>query len=135
MADRAALRQILLNLLDNAAKYGPPGQTIRVEVARGGIGACVSVSDDGPGVIESERERVWQPFYRAERDVVSATTGSGIGLAVVGELVRQLDGRRRIEAGPGGTGARVVIELPAASARREEPEPELHSDEYPVASR
>jgi len=135
MADRAALRQILLNLLDNAAKYGPAGQTVRVAVERGGIGACVSVADEGPGVLPEERERVWQPFYRAERDVVSATTGSGIGLAVVGELVRQLDGRRRIEAGPGGTGARVVIELPLAPARREQPEPELHSDEYPVASR
>jgi signal transduction histidine kinase len=135
LADRAALRQILLNLLDNAAKCGPPGQTIRVTVARGGIGACVAVADEGPGVPEAERERVWQPFYRADRDVTSATTGSGIGLSVVNELVRQLDGRRRIEPVPGGTGARVVIELPLAPARHAEPEPELHSDEYPVASR
>ena len=135
LADRAALRQVLLNLLDNAAKYGPPGQTIRVTVDRGGIGACIAVADEGPGVPEAERERVWQPFYRADRDVTSATTGSGIGLAVVGELVRQLDGRRRIEPGPGGTGARVVIELPLAPTRHEEPEPDLHSDEYPVASR
>ena len=135
MANRAALRQILLNLLDNAAKYGPPGQTIRVRVDRGGFGARLTVTDEGPGVAEAERERVWAPFYRADRDVTSATTGSGIGLSVVGELVRQLDGRRRIEAGPGGMGARVVIELPAAPGRREERVEELRADEHPVATR
>ena len=135
MADRAALRQILLNLLDNAVKYGPSGQTIRVAVERAGIGARISVMDQGPGVAEAERERVWEPFYRASRDVVSATTGSGIGLSVVSDLVRLQHGRRRVEAVPGGTGARIVVELPEASARHDEPEHEPVSEEYPVAHR
>ncbi len=116
LVDRAAFRQILLNLLDNAAKYGPPSQTVTVGVARaGGERVRVWVEDEGPGVPEAERVRVWQPFYRAERDRGSVATGSGIGLAVVGDLVAQQHGRRWIETGATG-GARVLLELPAAPA-------------------
>ncbi|HEY0971504.1 MAG TPA: HAMP domain-containing sensor histidine kinase, partial [Gemmatimonadales bacterium] len=112
LVDRGSLRQIALNLLDNAAKYGPPGQTVTVGVERIGDG-CVRlwVEDEGPGVPEEERERVWSPFYRAQRDLVSAVTGSGIGLSVVADLVALQNGRRRIESAPGG-GARVVLEFP-----------------------
>ncbi len=116
LVDRAAFRQILLNLLDNAAKYGPPSQTVIVGVARAGAEHVrIWVEDQGPGVPESERVRVWQPFYRAERDRGSVATGSGIGLAVVGDLVAQQHGRRWIESGATG-GARILIEFPAASA-------------------
>ena len=116
MADRAALRQVVLNLLDNAAKYGPVGQTVVVGVgAAPGGKARLWVEDEGPGIPPSERERVWQPFYRAERDRGSATTGSGIGLSVVGALVTQQQGRRWIETAAGG-GARMVVELPGVPA-------------------
>lgn len=115
MVDRAALRQILLNLLDNAAKYGPPGQTVAVGVARGDSGRVrLWVEDEGPGVPEGERERVWNAFYRAERDRGSVATGSGIGLAVVGDLVTLQNGRRWIESAAGG-GARVVLDFPSPS--------------------
>ncbi len=116
LVDRAAFRQILLNLLDNAAKYGPPSQTVIVGVARAAAERVrMWVEDEGPGVPESERVRVWQPFYRAERDRGSVATGSGIGLAVVGDLVAQQHGRRWIESGSAG-GARILIEFPAAQA-------------------
>jgi signal transduction histidine kinase len=113
MVDHSALRQILLNLLDNAAKYGPVGQTIRVAVEHGPPGyARLSVEDEGPGVPEEERERVWDSFYRAERDLGSAITGSGIGLSVVSDLVFLQHGRRVVERARGG-GARFVISFPA----------------------
>jgi signal transduction histidine kinase len=113
MVDHAALRQILLNLLDNAAKYGPVGQTIRVAVEHGPPGyARLSVEDEGPGVPEEERERVWDSFYRAERDLGSAITGSGIGLSVVSDLVFLQHGRRVVERARGG-GARFVLDFPA----------------------
>lgn len=116
LVDRAAFRQILLNLLDNAAKYGPPSQTVVVGVARAGADrARLWVEDEGPGVPEAERVRVWQPFYRAERDRGSVATGSGIGLAVVGDLVALQHGRHRIESGTSG-GARIVIEFPSPAA-------------------
>ena len=112
LVDRGSLRQVALNLLDNAAKYGPVGQTVTVGVERtGGRHVRLWVEDEGPGVPEEERERVWDSFYRAERDLGSAITGSGIGLSVVADLVALQDGRRWIESAPGG-GARGVLEFP-----------------------
>jgi len=109
--DRDALRQILLNLLDNAVKYGPAGQTIVVGSEVSAERARVWVEDQGPGIPHDERVRVWEPYVRLKRDVESSTGGSGIGLSVVRELVAMHGGRARAESGPGG-GARVVIEFP-----------------------
>ncbi len=109
--DADAIRQVLLNLLDNAIKYGPQGQTVKVELYQMSNKACIAVSDQGPGVPESERERIWGGYYRLERERDSAIAGTGIGLAVVGELIEKHDGTVRVEdRDPGG--ARFVIELP-----------------------
>jgi signal transduction histidine kinase len=113
--DRDALRQILLNLLDNAVKYGPAGQTITVGSEIAGDRARVWVEDQGPGIPHDERVRVWEPYVRLKRDVESATGGSGIGLSVVRELVSMQGGRARAESAPGG-GARLVIEFPLGRA-------------------
>ncbi|HKO16701.1 MAG TPA: HAMP domain-containing sensor histidine kinase [Gemmatimonadaceae bacterium] len=125
-ADRDALRQILLNLLDNAVKYGPAGQTVTVGTASG-LGSThpvrIWVEDEGPGIPEAERTRVWEPYVRLNRAVELATGGSGIGLAVVRELVTLHGGRTAVEAAAAG-GARVVIELPAAAGAAPAP-PEL----------
>ncbi|HEX6057745.1 MAG TPA: HAMP domain-containing sensor histidine kinase, partial [Gemmatimonadaceae bacterium] len=111
MADRGALRQILLNLLDNAVKYGPAGQTVRVGGVREEDAVRIWVDDEGPGVPEEFRGKILQPYYRLERDAESAIGGSGIGLAVVDELVHMHDGRVVVEDAPNG-GARFLIELP-----------------------
>jgi signal transduction histidine kinase len=110
--DRGALRQTLINLLDNAVKYGPTGQTVTVGLTFAGGRAFISVEDQGPGIAPRERNRIWEPFYRLERDANSAVAGSGIGLAVVSELVALHAGRAWVESAPGG-GARFVVELPA----------------------
>jgi signal transduction histidine kinase len=112
--DRSALRQTLLNLLDNAVKYGPAGQTVRIGLRAHDGRARLWVDDEGPGIAPADRERVWLPFYRLERDASSAVAGSGIGLAVVRDLVTLQGGRVRAEEAPGG-GARIVLELPADS--------------------
>jgi signal transduction histidine kinase len=109
--DRNALRQILLNLLDNAAKYGPSGQTITVGSQIVGDRARIWVEDEGPGIPRDDRVRVWEPYIRLNRDAESSTGGSGIGLSVVRELVLLHGGRTRVESSPGG-GARIVVELP-----------------------
>jgi len=109
--DADALRQILLNLLDNAIKYGPRGQTVMVELSEQNDKAIIAVEDQGPGVPEFERERIWSDYYRLDRERDSAIAGTGIGLAVVGELVGKHNGVIRVEDAE-RSGARFVIELP-----------------------
>ncbi|MEX2572347.1 MAG: HAMP domain-containing sensor histidine kinase [Gemmatimonadota bacterium] len=114
--DRGAVRQVLLNLLDNAVKYGPPGQTIRVGVGRDGAQVRLWVDDEGPGIPPVDRASVWQPYHRLQRDVEAATGGSGIGLAVVRDLVAMHGGAVAVEGAPGG-GARFVTWFPAEPRR------------------
>ncbi|MGA9836672.1 MAG: HAMP domain-containing sensor histidine kinase [Gemmatimonadaceae bacterium] len=112
IVDRDALRQVVLNLLDNAAKYGPPGQTITVGSTRHGDAVRIWIDDEGPGVAPADRARAWEPYVRLGRESDHGTGGSGIGLAVVRELVEMHGGRCMIQASPSG-GVRVVVQLPA----------------------
>jgi len=109
--DRGAIRQVLLNLLDNAVKYGPAGQTVDVELSADGGTARIQVRDQGPGIPPRERGRIFTPFVRLKRDAESAVAGSGIGLSVVAQLAALHGGRARAEDASGG-GARFVVELP-----------------------
>jgi len=112
LASRGGLHQILANLLDNALKYGPRGQTIRVrgEAREGRV--RIAVEDQGPGVPPIERQRIWRPYHRLQRDRDRHVTGSGIGLAVVQRIAASWGGRAWVEEGTGG-GARFVLDLPA----------------------
>ncbi len=112
-ANGEALTRVVVNLLDNAIKYGPAGQTVRVGLNRTDGVARLWVEDEGPGVPVSERERIWKAYRRLDRDVKGKVPGSGIGLAVVSELASLHGGRVWVEGGPGG-GARFVVELPLA---------------------
>ena len=116
--DAGAIRQVLLNLLDNAVKYGPAGQVVRVALRFDHGQARLTVEDDGPGVDPTQAERIWQPFHRLANSA-SATGGAGIGLAIVKQLVELHGGAVRVE--PGSPGARFVVELPAASLDAERP--------------
>jgi signal transduction histidine kinase len=113
--DPHAIRQVLLNLLDNAVKYGPPGQSIRVRAARTSSAVRICVEDEGPGIPTEQRAVVWSAYMRLNRDIESTTAGSGIGLAVVHDLVTRHSGTVAIEDSPAG-GARFVIDLPAGAA-------------------
>ncbi|HSL71118.1 MAG TPA: HAMP domain-containing sensor histidine kinase, partial [Longimicrobiales bacterium] len=117
--DPGALHQIILNLLDNAVKYGPAGQRVGVGLAMFEQHARLWVDDEGPGIPARERERVFEPFYRAGYQTDSKVVGSGIGLAVVRELTALLRGRVWADDAPGG-GARIVVEFPDAYLRAEE---------------
>ena len=122
--DRGAMRQVLINLLDNAVKYGPSGQTIAVALERteDGTSARLWVQDEGPGIPLSERPRIWEPFHRLERDSNSAIAGSGIGLALVRTLTEAHGGRVRVQDGPHG-GSRFVIEVTCATSVSNTPVP------------
>lgn len=111
----AAAKQILINLLDNAVKFGPANQQITVRTSGGSESVDLIVEDQGPGVAARHRERIWYPFYRAEPNTNDAP-GSGIGLAIVADLATRQGGRVRYEpADPGG--ARFIVTLRAAAGR------------------
>lgn len=112
--DRGALRQVLLNLLDNAVRYGPAGQTVTISTTIAGDTWRLEVGDEGPGIPAEERERIFAPYYRMARDAGGAIGGTGIGLAVVRRLVEEHRGRVQVAAagGDGAIGARFVVALP-----------------------
>ena len=118
--DPRALRQVVLNLLDNAVKYGPLGQTVNVTLSGTDDKVTIAVEDKGPGVPKGEREKIWDPYVRLSRETESAAGGSGIGLSIVRELVRLHEGRTWVEDAPDG-GARFVIEFPRVREARQTP--------------
>jgi signal transduction histidine kinase len=107
-ADPIRLRQVLTNLLSNAAKFSPPGSTIAVTVdAKGGRG-LVTVSDEGPGIPAGRADELFEPFAR----LGAAQPGTGLGLYISRGIVRRHGGDLFLE--PSATGARFVIALPSA---------------------
>ena len=104
--------ELLGNLLDNAIRYNRPGGTVTVRVGPGsGTGPVMEVEDDGPGIPEAERERVFERFYRLDRPGEPPGTGSGLGLAIVRALADRLGAAVRLDAGQDGRGLKVTVTL------------------------
>lgn len=108
--DPGAIRQILINVLDNAAKYGPVGQTIAIGVRTEGKFVRLWVDDSGPGIPASARENVWKPFFRVGGTVDDSTGGAGLGLSIVRDLATAMDGEAEISETPAG-GTRFTLTL------------------------
>ena len=98
------------NLLSNAIRFSPVGDTIRLGVSQHADGVHIEVADAGPGVAPADRERVFEPFYRGERQPGDAARGSGIGLSIVQEFVAAHGGHVALLSD--GPGARFRIEVP-----------------------
>jgi signal transduction histidine kinase len=113
LGDRQLLRQALVNLVDNSLKYGSPGQRIELGAERHGERVHLYVADEGPGVPQSERTRIFEPYERLARDQTSERTGTGLGLAVVRHIVQVCNGRVWLDESA-TRGARVILELPIA---------------------
>ena len=110
LVDGAQIDRVLTNLLDNAARHRR--SRTDVTVGRGDTTVDITVDDDGPGVPEPERNRVFDPFTRLDA-ARTADQGTGLGLAIVAEIVGDLDGKVRLVDSPLG-GARFVVSLPSA---------------------
>ena len=109
--DRLLLRRAIRNLLDNARRYAGDG-AIDISVAHDAGRAVLEVRDHGPGVPESEREKIFEPFYRLPATRESGR-GSGLGLALVRQIARRHGGEAACLPAEGG-GSRFCIDLPAA---------------------
>jgi signal transduction histidine kinase len=107
----SSLLQVLTNVLDNALKFGSATQTVLVSATREASLVRIVVEDEGPGIPEALRDRVWTRYFRANGD--SDAGGAGIGLSIVRDIVVSAGGRVRAEDGARG-GARIVLDLPAA---------------------
>jgi signal transduction histidine kinase len=112
--DPGAIRQILINVLDNAAKYGPTGQTIKIGVRRNGPIVRLWVDDSGPGIPPAQRNNVWKPFVRLGGTVDDSTGGAGLGLAIVRDLAAAMDAQAELSDIPGEEGGtRFSLDLHA----------------------
>jgi PAS domain S-box-containing protein len=114
-ADRQRLIQVLSNLLSNALKFSPPGGVVDLGVDQLGQRLRFWVQDQGPGIPEDFRERIFERFAQADASDTRRMGGSGLGLAIVRELMQLMDGRVGFVSEP-GRGARFWIDLPIAES-------------------
>jgi len=120
--DAVLVERVLCNLLENAAKYTPPGTPVRIGGAVAGEMVQVFVEDDGPGVPAGQERRIFEKFTRGAHE--SATAGVGLGLAVCDAILQAHDGRIWVEPVHGAAphGARFTLALPRGNPPDIEPE-------------
>ena len=113
-ADRKALEQVLVNLVENAVKYTPPRGRVWVAARTVPSGRVrIEIADDGPGIAPGHRARVFERFYRVDAGRSREAGGTGLGLAIVKHLVESMGGEIGVEANV-PTGSRFWLELAAA---------------------
>jgi signal transduction histidine kinase len=108
---------VVINLVDNAVRYATSEVVVTLRATnRGGRPrALLTIDDDGPGLAEDEREKVFDRFYRVAESRSRQTGGTGLGLSIVRDIVRNHGGRVRLTARPdGATGLRAEVSLPAS---------------------
>jgi signal transduction histidine kinase len=115
--DSGRLEQIVVNLLSNALRYTEPGGQVTLTVARADGDVSLDVSDTGIGIPPEDLGHIFTRFWRGDRSRSRATGGTGIGLAIVREIVRAHDGRIDVDSAP-GKGSRFRVTLPSGGAPR-----------------
>jgi len=113
-ADRNRVIQVLTNLLSNAYRYTPPGGEIRVSMGLDEANVWVSVADTGIGIAVQDREKIFEPFYRANQEMVNQQTGTGLGLPIVRSLIEMHGGTIKLETEL-GVGSTFSFTLPIES--------------------
>jgi PAS domain S-box-containing protein len=113
--DRDKVRQVLVNLVENAIKYSPDGGKIEVGVEAKEANVRFWVRDEGLGIPEGEEKRIFEKFYRLDPQMSRGVGGTGLGLYICNELVTRMDGRIWVEAN-GKKGSTFIFELRAAEA-------------------
>jgi heavy metal sensor kinase len=112
--DRAHLRRLLLNLVDNGIKYTPAGGRVTLSLQREGEWAALHIADTGIGLAAEEQKRIFQRFYRAPDAVLQGQEGSGLGLCIASSIAAAHDGRIEVQSAVGsGSTFTVFLPLPA----------------------
>ncbi|HID61832.1 MAG TPA: GAF domain-containing protein [Anaerolineae bacterium] len=111
--DPDRIGNVLTNLVENAAKFAPPGTKITVTAWAEDGYVVVSVADEGPGIAPEDQERLFERFYRVDNELTRSKSGTGLGLAICKGLVEAHGGRIWVESEP-GQGATFFVSLPAA---------------------
>jgi len=112
------MEQAVINLVDNAIKFSPPGRTVAVQAQLRGGALVISVRDDGPGIGIEHHERVWERFYRVDPGRSRQSGGTGLGLAIVKRVADLHGGRVELDSTPGaGSTFRLIVPLHAPSLR------------------
>ena len=112
-ADRDAVEQVLLNLIDNAIKYAAQGGDLVVELQQSGKIVEALIMDSGPGVPASQQKRIFQQFHRVDNDLTCNRPGCGLGLSIARRLLEDMHGSLRYRPREGG-GACFIMQLPLA---------------------
>ena len=107
------LRELVINLVDNAIRYTPAGGTVALRVLRESTGgALLEVEDSGEGIAEAEREKVFRPFYRSTASLDTNQAGTGLGLAIVRDVALVHRATIVLSLGAGGRGLKVSVAFP-----------------------
>lgn len=115
-ADPDLLQFAIYNLLVNAVKYSPEGASIGIRVRSSEESVRLVVADQGCGIEPAEQGRIFEPFYRSKKHRDDTHGGSGVGLALVKEIVTQHGGRIEVESEP-GRGSTFIVSLPREATR------------------
>lgn len=111
MGDRARLKQVIVNLVDNAVKYTAPGGSVRLTVRADAGRALLEVADTGRGIPAEAQPLVFERFFRVGRDRSLEEEGAGLGLAIVKSICIAHGGRVEVESAV-GSGSRFIVTLP-----------------------
>jgi PAS domain S-box-containing protein len=112
--DPVLFEQVLVNLVDNAVRYSPAATDVQVTVSRFRAHVRVTVADSGPGIAPSDRERIFEKFFRVDPEQATGTSGTGLGLYIARELAQRMHGS--VGLLQADAGATFYVDVPAASA-------------------
>jgi len=114
-ADELRIKQVLLNIISNSAKFTPDGGKLTLEAVRKGDWCQISMIDSGIGIKKEHQKRIFEPFYQVDNPLAKSKGGSGLGLAVTKQIIEKHGGQIWVES-EYGKGSRFIFTLPLATA-------------------